>query len=93
MHSQPNRLLHGGHRLRNVQCRDLELLGETELAEGDEVLVAEHVVLVLRPEHHRAVVGRVAFTLRALKTGLQAFLYILFFVKAGLPCGSGAPPV
>ncbi len=59
-----------GDTFSNIDGGHLKLLGKTELAEGDEILLAEHVVLVLGTHHHRSVlVGRSA-TLGALEANL-----------------------
>jgi len=59
-----------GDTFSNINGGHLKLLGKAELAEGDEILLAEHVVLVLGTHHHRSVlVGRSA-TLGALEANL-----------------------
>ena len=59
-----------GDTFSNIDGGHLKLLGKAELAEGDEILLAEHVVLVLGTHHHRSVlVGRSA-TLGALEANL-----------------------
>ncbi len=59
-----------GDSLGNINGRDLKLLGEAELAEGDEILLAEHVVLVLGTHHHRSVLVGRSVTLGALEANL-----------------------
>lgn len=59
-----------GDSLRNINGGDLKLLGKAELAEGDEILLAEHVVLVLGTHHHGSVLVGRSVTLGALEANL-----------------------
>ena len=56
--------------LSNINGGNLKLLGKAELAEGDEILLAEHVVLVLGPHHHGSILVWRSVALRALEANL-----------------------
>ena len=67
---QDHQLRRDGNNLGNINGGDLKLFGEAKLAEGQEIVLAEHILLVLGSHHHRRVFVGGSAALRALQTRL-----------------------